>query len=150
LKFGPIVDDADFSENHLIEVYNGELANGIGNTLSRVFALAKKNEIDFTIPTSISISLNSEFENFRPDRCIETIFEKVSEINRDINAKEVWKIEDKDKVRELILGYLNELYFITQNLKPFIPNTCEKILNSFENKFNITNFFPRIEKENKN
>jgi methionyl-tRNA synthetase len=150
LKFGPIVDDADFSENHLIEVYNGELANGIGNTLSRVFALAKKNEIDFNIPTSISISLNSEFENFRPDRCIETIFEKVSEINRDINAKEVWKIEDKDKVRELILGYLNELYFITQNLKPFIPNTCEKILNSFENKFNVTNFFPRIEKENKN
>ena len=150
LKFGPIVDDADFSENHLIEVYNGELANGIGNTLSRVFALAKKNEIDFTIPISISISLNSEFENFRPDRCIETIFEKVSEINRDINAKEVWKIEDKDKVRELILGYLNELYFITQNLKPFIPNTCEKILNSFENKFNVTNFFPRIEKENKN
>ena len=150
LKFGPIVDDADFSENHLIEVYNGELANGIGNTLSRVFALAKKNEIDFTIPISISISLNSEFENFRPDRCIETIFEKVSEINRDINAKEVWKIEDKDKVRELILGYLNELYFITLNLKPFIPNTCEKILNSFENKFNVTNFFPRIEKENKN
>lgn len=146
LKFGPIVDDSDFSENHLVEVYNGELANGIGNTLSRVFALAKKNNISFETPTSISISLNSEFENFRPDRCIETIFEKVSEINKDINAKEVWKIEDKEIVKKLILGYLNELYFITQNLKPFIPETCEKILNSFENNFNVTNFFPRIEK----
>ncbi len=147
LKFGPIVDDSDFSESHLIDIYNGELANGIGNTISRVFALAKKNEITFEKPTSISISFGSEFENFRPDRVIENIFEKISEINKDINSKEVWKIQDKKEMTKIIREYLSELYFITVNLKAFIPDTCEKILNSFENNFNVTNFFPRIEKK---
>lgn len=146
LKFGPIVDDSDFSESHLIEVYNGELANGFGNTLSRVFSLAKKNNISFIKPTSVPISLNSEFENFRPDRALEEIFLKISEINKSINQNEVWKIQDKDKVQELISEYLNELYFITINLVPFMPTTCERILKSFINNFEVTNFFPRIEK----
>lgn len=147
LKFGPIVDDADFSENHLIDVYNGELANGLGNTLSRVFSLAKKNKISFRQPTSLPIALNSELGNFRPDRALEEIFQKISEINKSINQNEVWKIEDKNKFEELINEYLNELYYITINLKPFIPGTCERVLVSFSNNFDVTNFFPRIEKK---
>jgi len=146
LKFGPIVDDSDFSEPHLIEVYNGELANGLGNTLSRVFALAKKNDIKFEKPTSIPLALNSEFANFRPDRALEEIFLKISEINKNINQNEVWKIQDKEKLNILISEYLNELYYISINLYPFMPYSCERILNSFENNFDVTNFFPRIEK----
>lgn len=147
LKFGPIVDDADFSENHLTDVYNGELANGLGNTLSRVFSLAKKNKISFRQPTSLPIALNSELANFRPDRALEEIFQKISEINKSINQNEVWKIEDKNKFEELINEYLNELYYITINLKPFIPSTCARVLSSFSNNFDVTNFFPRIEKK---
>jgi len=147
LKFGPIVDDSDFSESHLIDIYNGELANGIGNTLSRVFSLAKKNNIIFEIPKSIPISLDSDFDNFRPDKALEVIFEKISEINKNINLNEVWKINDKELLTKYIKEYLNQLYFITINLKPFIPNTCEKIIESMENNFVVTNFFPRIEKK---
>jgi len=147
LKFGPIVDDSDFSDNHLIDIYNGELANGLGNTISRVFALAKKNEVKFEKPNTLSIAFSNEFENFRPDRYIESIFEKVSEINKDINMKEPWKMENKEELKKLIESYLIELYLITINLKPIIPGSCEKILFSFEDNFSVTNFFPRITTE---
>ena len=147
LKFGPIVDDADFSDNHLIDIYNGELANGLGNTISRVFALAKKNEVKFEKPNTLNIAFSNEFENFRPDRYIESIFEKVSEINKDINMKEPWKMENKEELKKLIESYLIELYLITINLKPIIPGSCEKILTSFEDNFSVTNFFPRITTE---
>jgi methionyl-tRNA synthetase len=147
LKFGPIVDDSDFSDNHLIDIYNGELANGLGNTISRVFALAKKNEVKFEKPNTLNIAFSNEFENFRPDRYIESIFEKVSEINKDINMKEPWKMENKEELKKLIESYLIELYLITINLKPIIPGSCEKILISFEDNFSVTNFFPRITTE---
>jgi methionyl-tRNA synthetase len=147
LKFGPIVDDADFSDSHLIDIYNGELANGLGNTISRVFALAKKNEIKFEKPNTLSMGFSNEFENFRPDRYIENIFEKISEINKDINIKEPWKMENEEELKKLIESYLIELYLITINLKPIIPGSCEKILTSFEDNFSVTNFFPRITTE---
>jgi methionyl-tRNA synthetase len=147
LKFGPIVDDSDFSDNHLIDIYNGELANGLGNTISRVFALAKKNEVKFEKLNTLNIAFSNEFENFRPDRYIESIFEKVSEINKDINMKEPWKMENKEELKKLIESYLIELYLITIHLKPIIPGSCEKILISFEDNFSVTNFFPRITTE---
>lgn len=145
LKFGPIVDDADFSESQLAEIYNGELANGFGNTLSRVFVLAKRNEIKFERANTLNIAISSQMENFRPDKALEEIFERISNINKDINIKEPWKMEKGEELEILITNYLNELYSITINLKPFIPNSCEKIIESFENNFSVTNFFPRKE-----
>ena len=96
---------------------------------------------------TLNIAFSNEFENFRPDRYIESIFEKVSEINKDINMKEPWKMENKEELKKLIESYLIELYLITINLKPIIPGSCEKILISFEDNFSVTNFFPRITTE---
>lgn len=145
LKFGPIVDDSDFSTQHLKEIYNGELANGLGNTISRVFALAKNNNIKFEPPKTLPISLNTEFlENIRPDKSLEIIFSKITDLNKDINEKEPWKIKDEKVLNDLIKDYLNKIYIIILNLKPYIPSTSEEVLKSFENNFDKTNFFPRI------
>lgn len=145
LKFGPIVDDADFSTQQLKEIYNGELANGLGNTISRVFTLAIKNGVVFNKPTLIPLSLNDEFlTNFRPDKSLEKIFSKITELNKDINLREPWKMTDSKEINNLITEYLSEIYFIVLNLKPYIPHACEEILNSLDNNFEKTNFFPRI------
>ena len=145
LKFGPVVDDSDFSLEHLKEIYNGELANGLGNTISRVFSLAKKINLSYEIPKSIYLNLNEEFlNNFRPDKSLETIFTRISEINKDINQKEPWKINNETELKVLISKYLDEIYYISLNLRPYIPNTTDEIIKSFENGFQKTNFFPRL------
>jgi methionyl-tRNA synthetase len=144
LKFGPIVDDSDFSTEQLKDIYNGELANGLGNTISRIFTLAERNQISFEEPKSLYLSLNEELLNFRPDKALELIFSKITELNRDINEKEPWKITDQKELSELIQKYLKEIYYIVLNLKPYIPQTCEEIITSINNNYSKKNFFPRI------
>lgn len=144
LKFGPIVDDSDFSTEQLKDIYNGELANGLGNTISRVFTLAERNNIKFETPESLFLSLNEDFLNFRPDKSLELIFSKISDLNKDINEKEPWKITDKTELDTLLKKYLNEIYYIILNLKPYIPETCEGVIESLNNKYSKKNFFPRL------
>jgi len=144
LKFGPIVDDSDFSTEQLKDIYNGELANGLGNTISRVFTLAERNNIKFETPESLFLSLNEDFLNFRPDKSLELIFSKISDLNKDINEKEPWKITDKTELDTLLKKYLNEIYYIILNLKPYIPETCEGVLESLKNNYTKKNFFPRL------
>lgn len=144
LKFGPIVDDSDFSTEQLKDIYNGELANGLGNTISRIFTLADRNNIKFTPNESIYLSLNEEFLNFRPDKSLELIFSKISALNKDINENEPWKITDKIALEVLITKYLNEIYYLVLNLKPYIPQTCEGIIESLNDNYSKKNFFPRI------
>lgn len=144
LKFGPIVDDNDFSLNQLKEVYNGELANGLGNTVSRVFTLAKRNDVKFDEPESLYLSLNEDFLNFRPDKSLELIFSKISDLNKSINEKQPWAMTDQVELKVLLENYLKEIYFIVLNLKPYMPTVTEDILNSLKNNYEKTNFFPRI------
>jgi methionyl-tRNA synthetase len=144
LKFGPIVDDNDFSFNQLKEVYNGELANGLGNTVSRVFTLAKRNEVKFETPETLFLSLNEDFLNFRPDKSLELIFSKISDLNKNINEKQPWAMNDHTELKILLEKYLNEIYFIVLNLKPYMPTVTEDILKSLTNNYEKTNFFPRI------
>jgi methionyl-tRNA synthetase len=144
LKFGPIVDDSDFSTEQLKEIYNGELANGLGNTISRIFNLAERNGVSFKEPQSLYLSLNEDFLNFRPDKSLELIFSKISELNKDINEKEPWKITNQTELAVLLEKYLNEIYFIILNLRPYIPQTCEEVIISLNNNFVKKNFFPRI------
>jgi methionyl-tRNA synthetase len=144
LKFGPIVDDSDFSIEQLKEIYNGELANGLGNTISRVFNLAERNNVIFAEPESLYLSLNEEFLNFRPDKSLDLIFSKISDLNKDINQKEPWKITDKDTLEVLLQKYLNEIYYIILNLRPYLPQTCREVMDSLKNNYSKKNFFPRI------
>jgi methionyl-tRNA synthetase len=144
LKFGPIVDDSDFSTEQLKDIYNGELANGLGNTISRVFNLAERNKVEFRNPESLYLSLNEDFLNFRPDKSLDLIFSKISDLNKDINEKEPWKITDEIELKVLLEKYLNEIYFVILNLKPYIPYTCDEVLESLKNNYSKKNFFPRI------
>src|SRR3989344_6618525 len=48
IRFGPWVEDVDISVEHLREVYNADLANGLGNTVARIAKLAEKSGLEFT------------------------------------------------------------------------------------------------------
>lgn len=144
LKFGPILDDADFSQSQIKEIYNGELANGFGNTISRVFTLAKKHGTEFQTPEKILDSTYTfDISTFRPDKDLESINERVSIINKEINEKEPWKISDNHQLQILLNKWLTEIFHITDDLTPVMPQTCERIFVSFRNNFQETNFFPR-------
>ncbi|MFH1971457.1 MAG: methionine--tRNA ligase [Patescibacteria group bacterium] len=140
--------DGDFSEEKLINSYNSDLANGLGNLAARISKLVEKNDLKFDLnPQGYKISKNviSFLNDFKFDEAITEIFSKLRNIDKEINKTEPWKLSGKD-LKNVLSPWIEEIRIISQELKIFLPETAEKI----EKQFLITRIistaplFPRI------
>ena len=149
--------DGDISEKALVQRHNDELANKLGNLVSRTSALAekygiKKQDDDYFEKTYDSIKLfnkiNKLIENYELDKSLNKIFEFVDRLNKYIQDKKPWEIKDENKLerQEIIYNLLQGIKAVTILLAPFIPETCEKIAKHL--KFKIS--FEEIDKPLKN
>lgn len=151
LKYGPIVEDVNFTLDQLNEVYNGELANGLGNTIARVTKLAENSGISFEKSKDENIYDHKALEpfatNFRSDKTINNIWEIISEVDKHVNEHEPWKIENKGKLKEVLKFEIEKIRLIANLLEPFVPETSKKIRRQF-GKAKIKSdklLFPRID-----
>lgn len=129
-KFSPFTD-GDFSEEKLKDVYNSDLANGLGNLVSRVARLCEKSDFGFkSKETKLYPEVTKSLEEFRFDNALKFVWEKVTAVDQEINKAEPWKLEGKD-LQKALQSYLNEIAEIALNLKPFLPETTIKIANVF-------------------
>ncbi len=127
-----VFEDSDYSEDILIERHNNELANKLGNLISRVSALAEKyglekTEIRALSSKSLQKSLEKHFDNFELDRALNEIFSFIDKCNEFIQDKKPWETKDKKVLYELS----NAIKDFTILLSPFIPETCERISKTF-------------------
>jgi methionyl-tRNA synthetase len=127
--------DGDFSEKLLVERHNNELANKLGNLVSRVSALAEK----YGLKEKKSISLSAKktqgivekyFENYEIDKALTEIFAYVDKANQYAQDKKPWEKGDKEAIYELAFAIKN----IAILLSPFMPETSEKISKVFNFK----------------
>ncbi len=126
----PFGEDGDFSEKALIERHNNELANKLGNLVSRVSALAEKYGIEKTNPIDIQPSLRkvtSHFTHFELDKALNAIFSFIDQCNEYIQKNKPWETQDK----KILYQSSNAIKDISILLSPFIPETSEKIAGVF-------------------
>lgn len=129
-KFAPFTD-GDFSDEKLKDVYNADLANGLGNLVSRVARLCEKSEFAFkSKETNLYPEVIKSLEEFRFDIALKFIWEKVTNVDQKINKDEPWKLEGQS-LHNALQEYLYEIAEIALNLKPFIPDTVTKIAEVF-------------------
>jgi methionyl-tRNA synthetase len=143
-KISP-TEDSDFTKEKFEETYNADLANGLGNLVSRVAKLCEKLESDFE-PSSPKLfpEVESAINEFRFDIALKFIWDKISLIDQDINKTEPWKLEGQELKKEL-QKYLIKIREIALNLEPFLPDTSQKILTNIGSKRPISEIlFPRI------
>lgn len=139
LRHIPSYDDGEFSANRLLEVYNSELANELGNAVQRTAAMIKQyqNGIIGNIPPAehdISQYLEA-LENFKFDRALEEAWEQVRGLNQYIDEQKPWEINksgDKEHLAEVLAYQVSCLLEIAQLLQPFMPETALKIRHVFE------------------
>jgi methionyl-tRNA synthetase len=126
--------DGDFSEKALIERHNNELADKLGNLVSRVSGLIEKNGLK-KIDNKLVKKLNTKkieklFENYEFDKILNEIFGFIDVCNEYVQHKKPWEKTCKD--REKILYELaDSIKTIAVLLWPFMPSTSEKIAKQF-------------------
>ena len=135
-------EDGDFSEKVLAERHNNELANKLGNLVSRVSTLAEKyglKEVNFKkINVDIHISnvvrdVSELIERFEFDKALNLIFAFIDTLNQWVQDKKIWETGSKEDLFELATG----IRLATILLWPFIPETSEKIAKTFNFKISF-------------
>ena len=128
-------EDSPFTIERFKETYNANLANGLGNLVSRVMKMAEQNGITYNLQLT---TYNEEKKQYREaiekydlKTAMDFVWEKIQTADKKIQETQPFKLvktepeEAKKIISELLLG-LSE---ITELLLPFMPETTEKILN---------------------
>ena len=142
---GTFGDDLDLTMERMTEKYNNDLANGLGNLVSRVTKLAEG--IDFVIGHELekkTAEIVKKFDtyisveyNISLDRALDWTWRNyVDSSNKLIEDSKPWELKktNSDKYREVMKGLLVRLYVISELLIPFLPETSEKIKTALETK----------------
>ena len=126
-----ILEDSDYSEEILIERHNNELANKLGNLVSRVSGLIEKNSVSKTenklIKKLNKKKIEQHFKNYELNHALNEIFAFIDICNVYVASKKPWETKDKKVLYELSDSILE----ISSLLSPFIPESAEKIKSIF-------------------
>ncbi len=144
----PALDDGDYSEKRMVEIYDSELANELGNLISRITTLAEKDEI---ILDTLSLEFRELFtvettklmKAYQFNKVLERIWEKIKFLNKQTNDFEPWK---KSKVNRsnFLQTSLKELHSLGYMLLPFIPESADKIIKATKGPIRkISPLFPK-------
>lgn len=134
LRYGPIQDDIDFTWERFEAAYNNELANDLGNAVSRVAGMVKRYQDGVTgdIPDEQhdQAAYRQAMEELRFDKALEVVWDQVRGLNQYIDTPKPWEIAkagDTDHLREVLAYCVSCLLEVAGLLKPFLPDTAAKI-----------------------
>jgi methionyl-tRNA synthetase len=139
--------DALFDEQEAINRINADLANNLGNLLSRTSGLITKH-FEGTIP-SVRATLGAaseelagfakktvalvleQIENYSPDLAMETIMALVTKANQYMNEMAPWKAisSDRDKAAETLWCSLEVMRLAGLLLSPVMPTKMAELMN---------------------
>ena len=136
---GTFGDDLDLTMERMTEKYNADLANGLGNLVSRVIKLASQDNFKFSISNSQSISndkISQLLDAYNFDGALEYINGLVKDSNKFIEDQKPWELAKTDEIKfkEVMEKLLTDLSVIAELLIPFMPETSEKIKVALETK----------------
>lgn len=139
LKHIPSYNDGDFSWAAMEAAYNNELANELGNAVSRTAAMIDRyqnGEIGNLPSSNINPQkYNQALENCRFDSAVEEIWQAVRGLNQYIEQQQPWtvaKTEDSNKLQQILAHQVAVLLEIAKLLEPILPDTASKINHVFK------------------
>lgn len=136
LRYIHPVQDSDFSTDKLEVAYTADLANGLGNLVSRVTGLIEQNKVKIKLvsPDKVKIEQDKQFTKllggFLFDQALKYIWDKIAQADGIISDTKPWELAKAGKTKELekvVNQTANIVYQVSQLLKPFLPDTADKV-----------------------
>ncbi len=155
--------DGDFSYQRFEQRYNADLANGLGNLVSRVLTLAEKafaeKEVEYGPDKEFSAlfqetkkNFEAKMEEFKFNEAIAVIWDLIGHCDQYVDKERPWEKEDNEQILKNLLVALFQVALL---LQPFLPETANKIFSRLgvkpEDKFwrfkikKSKALFPRLE-----
>ena len=137
-------DDGDITLEKFKEAYNANLANGLGNLTSRIMKMSEQHLINESLGGSTAkwrlsrqVEYDKFMDNFELNKAMDLIWKKIGALDLKIQETQPFKLvkTDEKKAKEILVELVMGLSEIAEMLKPFLPQTSEKILAAIkENK----------------
>lgn len=147
----PFATDGDVSLARFKERYNSDLANGLGNTFSRLTNMAEKygSDVQGEALRDLASNVQKEIEKFSFDGALAEIVGALREIDRQIDISKPWIMATGDKASEvphLVGNWVIGLRQVAAQLEPFMPETSQKITQALavDHIIKAEPLFPRL------
>jgi methionyl-tRNA synthetase len=135
--------DSDFSEEALVRRVNADLANDLGNLLSRSVSMVGRY-FDGVVPAAdarspladvaerVARDVDVQVRAFSTQRALAALWELVSAGNKHIDSEAPWQLAkdpaQRGRLASVLYGTLESLRVIAALLAPFLPESSAKIL----------------------
>jgi len=147
----PASEDGDFSTARMEERYT-ELANQLGNLVSRVAAMSNKyfdgklDGIDRDWSKEDE-ALTAAIQDYDFKKYLDLVFEIVAQANEDTDKKAPFKLVKTDEAaaKQILSEIADQIRFIGNALRPCLPDAAEEILRRYDGDVILTgeSLFPR-------
>lgn len=137
LKVIPATGDGDFSRKHFEEVYQADLANGLGNLVSRVAKLCERSRLDFMqndtrprIKPQKNPAVSGALNDYKFNEVLIAVWQKIAVLDKYMDGTKPWKLAgvELQGVLEHPVAGIREIAVL---LEPFLPETAKKIQTRF-------------------
>lgn len=141
-------EDGSITPETFKELYNGNLANGLGNVVSRVMKMAE-DYLDtpalINEETDLPIDFRSAMEEFRINDAADMVWQGIAQLDERIALEKPFALikTDEEKAKKMIAELVREVYSIAHMLSPLMPRTSEVIKEAVKNNRKPENLFPR-------